>query len=181
MCLYCKLQYALRISLHKVTFLLYFSHGIQHRGISCSLALCSRLKMSLFTCSSSLSDYRIETGQNIYGQGSSTEVYQHKQAKPPITLKQIKHNRKKNCAKQCINTTIFFVALCKHTAFIVSKQSGCVFSLTGVKPPLPQCPLKEYCIKVSYRQHNNSKGTEQTPYTGRLVVHLINKNNFKHR
>lgn len=125
------------MSPHKVAFLLYFSHRIQHRGISCSLALCRRLKMSLFTCSSSLSDYRVETGQNIYGQSSSTQVYQHKQAKPPITLKQIKRNRKKRKKTVQNNalTTISLVALCKHTTFIVSKQSGCVFTLTGGKAP----------------------------------------------
>lgn len=47
-------------ALHKVIFILYFSRIIQPRGTSHSLALCGRLKMSLFTCSRSLSDYRTE-------------------------------------------------------------------------------------------------------------------------
>lgn len=44
---------------------LFISHMIfRHRHISCSLALCSRLQMSLFTCNGSWSDYRKEPGQS---------------------------------------------------------------------------------------------------------------------
>lgn len=94
---------------------------------------------------------------------------------PPVTLKQIKHNRK--TVQNNASTLLLFVALREHTAFIVSKQSGCVFSLSGENPHHLSVPSRNTVLKYHTDSIIFSKGTEQTPYKGMLVVQLpqVNK------
>lgn len=71
---------------------LFISHMVfRHRHSSCSLALCSGLQMSLFTCNGSWSDYRKETGQS--SSASSTRADRHKLLTLRRPPKQIKHKR----------------------------------------------------------------------------------------
>lgn len=121
---------ALKISLHKVTFLLYFSHRIQHRGhqLLSGFYVCRRLKCLYSHAAVACRVTERRQDRSIDGQRSSTQHYHHKQAKPPIRLEKIKRNRKikKKTTTTVQNnalTTISFVALHKHTNFTVAKQS----------------------------------------------------------
>lgn len=77
---------------------------------------------------------------------------------PQLPPKQIKHNRK--TVQNNASTLLLFVALCEHTAFIVSKQSGCVFSLTGTNPHYFGVPSRNTVLKYHTDSIIFSKGTE---------------------
>lgn len=108
---HCTSWCALKISLHKLTFLLYFSHRIQHRGhqLLSGFYVCRRLKCLYSHAAVACRVTEQREDRSIDGQRSSTQNYHHKQGKPPIRLEKIKHNRKiykkktNNCAKQCFN------------------------------------------------------------------------------
>lgn len=151
-CALCVLQHvfhrepwcALKISLHKVTFLLYFSHRIQHRGhqLLSGFYVCRRLKCLYSHAAVACRVTERRQDRSIDGQRSSTQHYHHKQATPPIRLEKIKRNRKikkknnNNCAKQCINYYFFCsTTLNTRTSLLQSKVSGRVFTLTGGKAP----------------------------------------------
>lgn len=160
MCSYCTLDIikcGLKLSLHKsdISPLLFTQHPTQ--GPQLFYGFMRQAKnVFIHMQQYSLSDYR--TGNRTETEILMARAVPRRSTNLNTTLKQIKHNRKKTVQNNAL-TLLLFVALCKHTAFIVSKQSGCVFLSNWGKPPL-QCPLKEHCIKVSYRQHNISKGTE---------------------